>query len=202
MFAVNFDPIERGYVTSLAQPSGNITGVIVRPLDLARKQIDLLRQVFPERNRLAVLYDTQSADQFTAADQGAKSLNLQVQAFKVDPAYDFAGVFEAAAKGGAQLVMVQSGPAFTKHKKELAELAIKHRLPTMFTFRHYVDDGGLMRGISAIVASNRGLRDANSERRKTGRIANRAAHKIRISSQSQNGQSTWRHYTQWHSFGG
>src|SRR5262249_41954920 len=106
MFAVNFDPIERGYVTSLAQPSGNITGVIVRPLDLARKQIDLLRQVFPERNRLAVLYDTQSADQFTAADQGAKALNLQVQALKVDPAYDFAGAFEAAAKGGAQLVLV------------------------------------------------------------------------------------------------
>ena len=85
MFAANFDPIERGYVTSLAQPGGNITGVIVRPLDLARKQIDLLRQVFPDRNRLAVLYDTQSADQFTAAEQGAKSLNLQVQAFKVDP---------------------------------------------------------------------------------------------------------------------
>ena len=144
MFAANFDPIERGYVTSLAKPGGNITGVISRPLDLARKQIDLLRQVFPDRNRLAVLYDTQSADQFAAAEQGAKSLNLQVQAFKVDPAYDFAGVFEAAAKGGAQLMMVQSGPAFTKYRTELAELAIKHRLPTMFTFRHYVVVGGLM----------------------------------------------------------
>jgi ABC-type uncharacterized transport system substrate-binding protein len=144
MFAVNFDPVERGYVTSLAQPTGNITGVIVRPLDLAQKQIDLLRQVFPDRNRVAVLYDAQSADQFTAADQGAKSLNLQVQALKVDPAYDFAGVFEAAAKGGAQLMMVQSSPAFTKHRTELAELAVKHRLPTMFTFRHYVVDGGLM----------------------------------------------------------
>ena len=144
MFAVNFDPIERGYVTSLAQPTGNITGVIVRPLDLARKQIDLLRQVFPDRNRVAVLYDAQSADQFTAAAQGAASLNLQVQAFKVDPAYDFAGVFEAAAKGGAQLMMVQSSPVFAKHREQLAQLAIEHRLPTMFTFRHYADAGGLM----------------------------------------------------------
>jgi putative ABC transport system substrate-binding protein len=144
MLASNFDPIERGYVTSLAQPTGNITGVITRPLDLARKQVDLLRQVFPDRNRLAVLYDAQTADQFAAADQGAKSVNLQVQAFKVDPAYDFAGVFEAAAKGGAQLVMVQSSLAFTMHKRELAELAVKHGLPTMFTFRHYVVDGGLM----------------------------------------------------------
>jgi putative ABC transport system substrate-binding protein len=144
MLAVNFDPIERGYVTSLAKPGGNITGVIVRPLELARKQIDLLRQAFPDRNRLAVLYDAQTADQFAAADQGAKSLNLQVQAFKVDPTYDFAGTFEAAAKGGAQLVMVQSSVAFTKHRTEIAELAVKHHLPTMFTFKHYVDHGGLM----------------------------------------------------------
>ena len=46
MFAINFDPIERGYVTSLAHPGGNITGIIVRPLDLARKQVDLLRRCF------------------------------------------------------------------------------------------------------------------------------------------------------------
>ena len=145
MFAVNFDPMERGYVTSLAQPSGNITGVIVRPLDLARKQIDVLRQAFPDRNRLAVLYDVQTTDQFTAADQGAKSLNLEVQALKVEGStYDFASAFEAAAKGQAQFMMVLSSLAFVKHKRELAELAIKHRLPTMFTFKHYVDDGGLM----------------------------------------------------------
>jgi putative ABC transport system substrate-binding protein len=128
MFAVNFDPIERGYVSSLAQPTGNITGVIVRPLDLARKQIDLLRQVFPDRNRVAVLYDAQSADQFTAAAQGATSLNLQVQAFKVDPAYDFAGVFEAAAKGGAQLMMVQSSPAFAKHREIIRPVLVLDQL--------------------------------------------------------------------------
>jgi len=144
MFAINFDPIERGYVSSLAQPAGKITGVISRPLELARKQLDLLRQAFPDRNRLAVLYDTLSTDQFTAAEQGAKSLNLQVQALKVDPAYNFAVIFEAAAKGGAQFVLVQSSPAFTKHMKEIGEVAVKHRLPTMFTFKHYVDHGGLM----------------------------------------------------------
>jgi putative tryptophan/tyrosine transport system substrate-binding protein len=115
-------------VSSLAQPTGNITGVIVRPLDLARKQIDLLRQVFPDRNRVAVLYDAQSADQFTAAAQGATSLNLQVQAFKVDPAYDFAGVFEAAAKGGAQLMMVQSSPAFAKHREIIRPVLVLDQL--------------------------------------------------------------------------
>jgi putative ABC transport system substrate-binding protein len=145
MFAVNFDPIERGYVTSLAQPGGNITGVVVRPVELARKQIDLLRQTFPDRTRLAILYDALTADQFAAANQSAKSLNLQVQALKLEiPSYDFASAFQAAAAGGAQLALVLSSPAFSKHSVELAELAVKHGLPTMFTFKHYVDGGGLM----------------------------------------------------------
>ena len=145
MVAVNYDPIERGYVRSLAQPGGNITGLVVRPLDLARKQIDLLRQAFPDRDRLAVLYDPLTVDQFTAANQAAKSLNLQVQALKLEiPSYDFAGAFQAAAAGGAQLMMVLSSPAFSKRREELAELAVKHRLPTMFTFKHYVEGGGLM----------------------------------------------------------
>jgi putative ABC transport system substrate-binding protein len=140
-------PPQIGYYQafSLAQPGGNITGVVVRPVELARKQIDLLRQAFPDRDRLAVLYDALTADQFTAANQAAKSLNLQVQALKLEiPSYDFAGAFQAAGAGGAQLMMVLSSPAFSKRRAELAELAVKHRLPTMFTFKHYVDGGGLM----------------------------------------------------------
>jgi len=145
MLAGNFDPIERGYVTSLAQPGGNITGVVVRPIELARKQIDLLKQTFPDRDRLAILYDAQTADQFTAADQAARSLDLQAQGFKLEPpSYDFAGAFQAAAESKARMVMVLSSPGFQPHSQQLAELAIKHRLPTMFTFRHYVDAGGLM----------------------------------------------------------
>jgi putative ABC transport system substrate-binding protein len=145
MFAVNFDPIERGYIPSLAQPGGNITGVVVRPVELARKQIDLLRQAFPDRNRVAVIYDQLTTDQFTAANQAAKALNLQVQAIKLEiPSYDFAGAFQAAANGGAQLAIVLSSPAFSKHSELLASLAIKYRLPTMFTFKHYVVAGGLM----------------------------------------------------------
>src|SRR5262252_5482330 len=65
--AVQYDPIERGYVASLARPGGNITGVFYRQLELAAKQLELLTQTFPERSRLAVLYDTNSADQFSAA---------------------------------------------------------------------------------------------------------------------------------------
>ncbi len=54
MMAINFDPIARGYVTSLTRPGGNITGVVYRQLELAEKQVEILNQTFPERNRLAI----------------------------------------------------------------------------------------------------------------------------------------------------
>jgi putative ABC transport system substrate-binding protein len=67
MIAINYDPIARGYVTSLARPGGNITGVVSQQLKLAQKQVELLTQAFPDRTRLAILFDVLSADQFTAS---------------------------------------------------------------------------------------------------------------------------------------
>src|SRR5437764_1560558 len=79
MIAINFDPLERGYIASLARPGGNITGLVFQQLELAQKQVELLTQAFPERNRLAMLFDGQSADQFGSAERAAKALHLHVQ---------------------------------------------------------------------------------------------------------------------------
>src|SRR5215469_2128577 len=69
--AVNYDPVARGYVTSVARPGGNITGVFFRQLELAVKQVELLAQAFPDRPRTAVFFDGLSADQFSAAERTA-----------------------------------------------------------------------------------------------------------------------------------
>ena len=82
--AVNFDPLARGYAASLARPGGNITGVVFQQLELAQKQVELLTQAFPERTRLAVLFDPQSTDQLNAAERAAKSLTLRVQPLKLE----------------------------------------------------------------------------------------------------------------------
>jgi putative ABC transport system substrate-binding protein len=74
LIAVNFDPIARGYVASLARPGGNITGVVFQQLELAQKQVELLTQAFPGKTHLAALFDAQSADQFSAAERSARSL--------------------------------------------------------------------------------------------------------------------------------
>ena len=157
ILAVQYDPIERGYVSSLARPGGNITGVFYRQLELAAKQLELLTQTFPERSRLAVLYDTNSADQFSAAEEAARSMPLELRPLKLEkPPYDFGAAFQTMAQGGAQMLLVLSSPFFVEHRPEVAALAIEHRLPTMFVFRSYVEAGGLMSyGVEQLVMYRR-----------------------------------------------
>ena len=145
MIAVNFDPLARGYVTSLTRPGGNITGLVFQQLELAQKQVELLTQAFPEKTQLAILFDGQSADQFGAAERAAKALNLQVQAIRLEnPPYDVEGAFRGAISGGAQMVLVLSSPLFLPQRNRIAELASAHRLPSMFIAKHWVEAGGLM----------------------------------------------------------
>jgi putative ABC transport system substrate-binding protein len=145
MIAVNFDPLAVGYIRSLARPGGNITGLVFQQLELARKQVELLTQAFPGRARLAVLFDAQSADQFSAAERAANDLSLQLQPLRLDsPPYDFDAAFRSAASGGAQMALVLSSPFFLPHEARIIELANASRLPSMFIVKHWAQAGGLM----------------------------------------------------------
>jgi len=143
--AINFDPIERGYVASLARPDGNITGLFFRQPELAAKKVELLTQAFPERKRLAILWDALVEEEFSAAERSARSLALEVYALKLEnPPYDFGAAFRSIAQSGAQMLLVLSSPLFAEYRVQVAELALRHRLPSMFIFRTYVAAGGLM----------------------------------------------------------
>src|ERR1700686_4679323 len=145
MLAINFDPIARGYVKSLARPGGNITGVVSLQTELAAKQVELLTQAFPERTRLAVLWDGISADQFAAAERQAKSLRLDVRSLKLEnPPYDFDAAFRSLAEGSPQMLLVLSSQYFGPYRSHIAEPGIQQRLPAMFIFKGYVQVGGLI----------------------------------------------------------
>ena len=145
MWAINFDPIAKGYVKSLAQPGGNVTGIVSLQTELAAKQVELLTEAFPDRTRLAVLWDGLTADQFAAAERQAKSLRLAVRSLKLEnPPYDFDAAFRNLAEGSPQLLLVLSSPFFSAYRSHIAELAIQQRLPTMFIFKTYVQAGGLI----------------------------------------------------------
>ena len=145
MAAINFDPVARGYVQSLARPGGNITGLDTRWTEITAKQVEVLQEAFPDRNRLGVMWDALSIEQLSAAEREAKAKGLELRAFKLEnPPYDFAPAFRALAQDGAQMVLIGSSPLFSRHSVKIAELAVEHRLPTMFILRYYVEDGGLM----------------------------------------------------------
>ena len=145
MLANNYDPFARGYVKTLAQPGGHITGVFYRQPELAVKQLEILMEAFPERTRLAVLWDELSADQFGPVERAAQSKGLSLRALKLEhPPYDFEGAFASIMRDEPQMLQVLSTPLFTAQRARIAELAIRHRLPTMYIFRAYVAAGGLM----------------------------------------------------------
>jgi putative ABC transport system substrate-binding protein len=94
---------------------------------------------------LGVLWDAVSADEFQAAMRTARSHSLELQSLKLEnPPYNFPAAFRDLTDRGAQMVLILSSPYFTEHRPQLAELAIQHRLPSMYIFRPYVDAGGLM----------------------------------------------------------
>jgi putative ABC transport system substrate-binding protein len=76
MLANNYDPIERGYVASLARPGGRITGLFSRQPELAQKRVELLTEAFPARKRLAVLWDASSSETFAASERNGESAEL------------------------------------------------------------------------------------------------------------------------------
>jgi putative ABC transport system substrate-binding protein len=145
MLANNYDPFARGYVKSLVQPGGNVTGLFYRAPELAVKQLELLAEAFPERTRVAVLMDSASVDQLSAVERAAQSMRLSLRSLKLEnPPYDFQTAFQTLVHDEAQMLHVLSSPLFTPQRTRIADLAIRHRLPTMFIFRHYVEAGGLM----------------------------------------------------------
>jgi putative ABC transport system substrate-binding protein len=145
MIAVNFDPIAGGYVSNIARPDRNITGLVSRAPELAAKQLELLVEAFPENKSIAALWEPASAEQFDSAQRTAQSLHIELRSHKVEnPPFDFDEAFRAIAQGGSRMLLVLSGPSFGMQRAHIADLAIQHRLPTMFTFKYYVEAGGLM----------------------------------------------------------
>ena len=145
MIAINFDPIARHYISSLSRPGGNVTGLVFQSTELAQKQLEVLKQALPGKTQATALYDELTAAQFKAAQQAAERLGLELNGMKLEnPPYDFDAVFRFLAQSSPDMLLVLSSAHFTKSAPHIARLAIQQHLPTMFTFKSYVEAGGLM----------------------------------------------------------
>jgi len=142
------DPVAAGLIDSLARPGGNITGLTRLTRDLSGKRLELLKEVVPTISRVGVLWNanvTTPGIAFKEYEAAAPALKLQLQSLEVrGPNPDLEGAFQAAAKGRANALVTILNPLLNRHRKEVADLAIKNRLPSMFEAADYVEAGCLM----------------------------------------------------------
>jgi putative ABC transport system substrate-binding protein len=144
-FAVD-DPVEEGWVTSLARPGGNLTGVTLHAPELTGKRLELLKVVLPGMRRVAVLAWPRPGGlgQVRAAEIAARSLRLEPHVVEVQEPSQYEGALDALKREGAAALLVLSSSVFFAERRRIADLAIKHRLPLVAPFREMAEAGGLM----------------------------------------------------------
>ena len=141
------DPVGNGFVASLARPGGNITGLSSLGADLAGKRLELLKEILPKLSRVAVFGTSTNPGTVPAlreTELAAGPFKVQLQFLDVLSSKDIESAFRAAGKGRADAVLVLNSPVAASRRKEIAELAVKSRLPAFYNRSEYVEDGGLM----------------------------------------------------------
>jgi len=147
VFVVHADPVGTGHVASLARPGGNITGLSLLQTDANPKGLELLISAVPGAKRIAALWSPDNPSHtpgLKALDEARRTLGIQLQPVGVRAGADLEGAFSAMAKAHAQAVLVLASQLFFAERQRVAELAITHRLPTMFAVKEGAVAGGLM----------------------------------------------------------
>jgi putative ABC transport system substrate-binding protein len=147
VFVGHADPLGSGHVASLASPGGNLTGTSLMMTDTNAKGLQLLKETIPGLAKVAIIYDpaTPSHVPGLAGLQSAGSdLGLRVEPVAVTAAEEFGRAFSGIRSVGAQAVVILATPLFNSSSKRLADLALEHKLPTLFARREQAEKGGLI----------------------------------------------------------
>src|SRR5436190_4389897 len=143
--AIDFDPVERGYVAGLARPGGNITGIFVHPLELAAKRIELVHESFPQARHVGLIWDASSRDQVEAAAVAAKSLGFETRRIEVTgQPPDYAAAFGQMADVPGEPIVIPAGPIFLRDRTTIGRLLLERQIPSIGAFREIVEAGAVM----------------------------------------------------------
>ena len=141
------DPVGTGLIASLARPGGNITGLSDANVEMSAKRVELLKQTVPAASRMAIVLNPghpPNAAQLRETQVAAKALGVELQSFEVRSPEDFETAFTAIGRARSQAVIILPDALTFAYQDRLAALAVKHRLPAIYSVRPFVEAGGLM----------------------------------------------------------
>jgi putative ABC transport system substrate-binding protein len=141
------DALAVGFISSLARPGGNVTGVTCVTAQLSPKRVALLKETVPNISRVGLLFNAANVAKPLDADQtrrAAQGMNVKIRSQEIREPSDLDRAFATFVRDGADGLIVLDESFTLLHAKRIADLAIRHRLPTMHSFKEAVVAGGLM----------------------------------------------------------
>jgi putative ABC transport system substrate-binding protein len=147
VMAQDNDPVAGGHVASLARPGGSVTGLSTLAPEISGKQLELLKEIVPKLSRVAVIgtsTNSGNAEKLKEVDLAVGALKVKPQHLDILDPKDIDAAFRAASKGRADAVLVLGTPILTLQRRQVVDLAAKHRLPAIYSRPEFVEAGGLM----------------------------------------------------------
>jgi putative tryptophan/tyrosine transport system substrate-binding protein len=139
------DPIASGFVTTLAAPGGNITGLFLDLPSLAGKWLQLVNDIVPDAQRIAILWDANTGEyQLRAMSDAAKAMSIDLRVIEFTNATGMENVLTAGLKEGPQALIQLGSPLINQLANRIADISATHRIPAISPFRAFSDSGGVM----------------------------------------------------------
>jgi ABC-type uncharacterized transport system substrate-binding protein len=147
VFETSGDPVRLGLVASLSRPGGNITGVTNLTAEVTPKRLELLHELVPTATVIPLLVNPSNTDlaeiALRASQAAAQTLGLNLHVLNASTERDFDGVFAKVIQLRAGGLVIGADPVFTTRQEQLAALALRHAVPTVYQNRGFVAAGGL-----------------------------------------------------------
>jgi putative ABC transport system substrate-binding protein len=137
------DPVRDGFARSLGKPGGNVTGLSIQQVDTTAKRLEILREVAPAA-KVAALWEATSRSAWEAAQGAARARGWTLVSLEVSDPGSIERAFTTAVSAGAGALLVVGGGRIFGRRRQIVDLATTHRLPTMYSLRAFVEEGGLM----------------------------------------------------------
>jgi putative ABC transport system substrate-binding protein len=147
VMAASAEPVGTGIVAALARPGGNVTGLSAFTIELAAKRLELLSEAVVGIKRVAFLHNGSNpaaSRQWQELQAAAHSLGVELQLFDARKAEDLERTFEAAVEQRREALIIANDTVMLANRRQVVELAARHRLPAIYNAREFVDAGGLM----------------------------------------------------------